>query len=41
MAIVNYSPPTKPYLDIVYQDDDIVLLNKPSEILSVPGKARE
>ncbi|MEP0175509.1 MAG: RluA family pseudouridine synthase [Paraglaciecola sp.] len=41
MAIVNYSPPTKPYLDIVYQDDDIVLLNKPSEILSVPGKAKE
>lgn len=41
MAIVNYSPPTKPYLDIVYQDDDIVLLNKPSGILSVPGKAKE
>jgi len=25
-------------LDIVYQDDDIVVVNKPSEFLSVPGK---
>ncbi|MFT2089831.1 RluA family pseudouridine synthase [Paraglaciecola sp. 2405UD69-4] len=41
MALLNYSPPTRPYLDIVYQDDDIVLLNKPSGLLSVPGKAKE
>lgn len=41
MAIVNYNPPTKPYLDIVYQDNDVVLLNKPSGLLSVPGKALE
>ena len=41
MAIVNYTPPTKPYLDIVYQDNDVVLLNKPSGLLSVPGKALE
>ena len=25
-------------LDIIYQDDDIVVVNKPSEFLSVPGK---
>lgn len=41
MAILNYAPPTKPYLNIVYQDDDILLLNKPSGLLSVPGKAKE
>lgn len=41
MAIVNYNPSTKPYLDIVYQDNDVVLLNKPSGLLSVPGKALE
>ena len=33
-----YNPPTKPYLDIVYQDQDIVVLNKPSGLLSVPGR---
>lgn len=41
MALLNYNPPTKPYLDIVYQDNDLVLLNKPSGLLSVPGKALE
>jgi tRNA pseudouridine32 synthase/23S rRNA pseudouridine746 synthase len=30
-----------PYLDIVSQDDDILVLNKPSGLLSVPGKAKE
>ena len=32
-----YNPPKAPYLDILYQDDDIVVLNKPSGLLSVPG----
>lgn len=41
MAIVNYSPPMSPYLEIMAQDDDIVVLNKPSGLLSVPGKAKE
>ena len=27
-----------PYLDIIYQDEDIVVLNKPSGLLSVPGR---
>jgi len=30
-----------PYLEIIYQDDDIVVLNKASGILSVPGRLPE
>jgi len=33
-----YNPPVTPYLDIIYQDQDIVVLNKPSGLLSVPGR---
>ncbi|TYK67188.1 pseudouridine synthase [Colwellia echini] len=36
-----YTPPMSPYLDIIYQDDDIVVLNKASGILSVPGRLPE
>tara|TARA_R110002126_G_scaffold75469_34_gene188494 strand:- start:6533 stop:7189 length:657 start_codon:yes stop_codon:yes gene_type:complete len=41
MSLLQYQPPLSPYLDIVYQDDDILVLNKPSGLLSVPGKAPE
>ena len=41
MALLNYAPPLEPYLHILYQDDDIVVLDKPSGLLSVPGKAKE
>lgn len=41
VAILNYQPPTSPYLDILYQDEDIVVLNKPSGLLSVPGRKIE
>ncbi|MGJ8679381.1 bifunctional tRNA pseudouridine(32) synthase/23S rRNA pseudouridine(746) synthase RluA [Paraglaciecola sp.] len=41
MALLNYNPPTTPYLTIVFKDEDIVVLNKPSGLLSVPGKALE
>jgi len=41
MAILNYNPPTSPYIDILYRDNDIIVLNKPSGLLSVPGKALE
>ncbi|MFT4924385.1 MAG: tRNA pseudouridine32 synthase/23S rRNA pseudouridine746 synthase [Phenylobacterium sp.] len=41
MALLNYNPPTNPYISVVYQDDAVVILNKPSELLSVPGKAAE
>ncbi|TEW46476.1 RluA family pseudouridine synthase [Psychromonas algicola] len=33
-----YNPPMTPYLDIIYRDQDIVVLNKPSGLLSVPGR---
>lgn len=36
----TYAPPTGP-LDVLHQDDDLLLLNKPSGLLSVPGKAAE
>lgn len=36
-----YTPPMTPYLDILYEDTEIVVVNKPSGILSVPGKATE
>lgn len=36
-----YHPPMDPYLDIVYQDDDIVVLNKGSGLLTVPGRLVE
>ncbi|MDN4504103.1 bifunctional tRNA pseudouridine(32) synthase/23S rRNA pseudouridine(746) synthase RluA [Alteromonadaceae bacterium BrNp21-10] len=41
MALLHYHPPMSPYLQIVYQDDDIIVLDKPSELLTVPGKAPE
>jgi len=36
-----YQPPFSPYLDIVYQDNDLVVLNKASGLLSVPGRLPE
>lgn len=39
--LLTYTPPTTPYLDILYQDEQLVVLNKPSGLLSVPGKAAE
>lgn len=33
-----YQPPLDPYLDVVYQDDAVLVLNKPSGLLSVPGR---
>ncbi|ABG42331.1 ribosomal large subunit pseudouridine synthase A [Paraglaciecola sp. T6c] len=41
MAIVNYAPPTRPYLQIVFKDEYVLVLNKPSGLLTVPGKALE
>jgi tRNA pseudouridine32 synthase/23S rRNA pseudouridine746 synthase len=36
-----YTPPMTPYLDIIFQDEDIVVLNKSSGLLSVPGRLPE
>ncbi len=41
MAILNYSPTRYPYFTVLYQDEDMLVLNKPSGLLSVPGKALE
>ena len=39
--LLHYAPPLTPYLDILYQDDAVVVFNKPSGLLTVPGKAPE
>lgn len=36
--LINYNPPLDPYLSIIFQDDDLLIVNKPSELLTVPGK---
>ncbi len=33
-----YRPPHAPYLPIAYMDDEVVVIDKPSGLLSVPGK---
>jgi tRNA pseudouridine32 synthase/23S rRNA pseudouridine746 synthase len=33
-----YEPPTEPWLDVLHADADIVVVNKPSGLLTVPGK---
>ena len=35
-----YAPPNGP-LEVLHRDDDLLVLNKPSGLLSVPGKATE
>jgi tRNA pseudouridine32 synthase/23S rRNA pseudouridine746 synthase len=37
MALLHYSPPTTPYLRILYKDEYLLVLDKPSGLLSVPG----
>jgi tRNA pseudouridine32 synthase / 23S rRNA pseudouridine746 synthase len=39
MVLLHYQPPLAPYLNIVFQDEHIIVLDKPSGLLSVPGKA--
>jgi tRNA pseudouridine32 synthase / 23S rRNA pseudouridine746 synthase len=34
----HYCPPTKPYLDVLYRDAHLLILNKQSGLLTVPGK---
>ncbi|MBY5948117.1 bifunctional tRNA pseudouridine(32) synthase/23S rRNA pseudouridine(746) synthase RluA [Photobacterium rosenbergii] len=35
---IDYNPPKDPWLDILYQDEDIIAVNKPSGMLSNPGR---
>jgi tRNA pseudouridine32 synthase/23S rRNA pseudouridine746 synthase len=37
----DYNPPVKPWLDLIYEDEEILVLNKQSGLLSVPGNADE
>ncbi|ABZ76116.1 Lysozyme [Shewanella halifaxensis HAW-EB4] len=39
MQIFSYQPPSIPWLDIRYIDRDIIIINKPSGLLSNPGIA--
>lgn len=32
-----YDPPMDPYVSVIYRDDDIIVLDKPSGLLSVPA----
>ena len=34
----NYCPPTTPWLEVLYQDKDLLVLNKPSGLLTNPGR---
>ncbi len=37
-ATFDYRPPTDPWIDIVHEDSRLILCNKPSGLLTVPGK---
>lgn len=41
MAMLEYNPPTDPWVDVVFEDADILVANKPSGLLSVPGRLAE
>ena len=38
MALLNYTPPVDPYLQIIHRDEELVILDKPAGLLSVPGR---
>ncbi|NLS13578.1 bifunctional tRNA pseudouridine(32) synthase/23S rRNA pseudouridine(746) synthase RluA [Vibrio sp. SM6] len=41
MAMLEYTPPTDPWVDIIFEDEHILATNKPSGLLSVPGRLPE
>ncbi|MGM0525056.1 MAG: pseudouridine synthase [Pseudomonadota bacterium] len=41
MALLNYQPPTEPYLSFLYRDEQLLVVDKPNGLLSVPGRAAE
>lgn len=41
MHSLDYTPPEDNGLDILYIDDDLLVLNKPSGLLSVPGRGED
>jgi len=38
-VIAHYNPPQEPYLDVLFEDAHLLVLNKPSGLLTVPGKS--
>nr|WP_159465593.1 bifunctional tRNA pseudouridine(32) synthase/23S rRNA pseudouridine(746) synthase RluA [Scandinavium goeteborgense] len=38
MVLESYNPPQDPWLVVLYQDEHIMVVNKPSGLLSVPGR---
>ncbi|WP_346911848.1 bifunctional tRNA pseudouridine(32) synthase/23S rRNA pseudouridine(746) synthase RluA [uncultured Roseibium sp.] len=36
-----YDPPVEPWLEVLHRDEDLLVVNKQSGLLSVPGKAAE
>ena len=41
MIMPPYHPPQDPWLVVLYQDEHIMVVNKPSGLLSVPGRQEE
>ena len=41
MTSYSYNPPINDKLDIVYNDDNLLVVNKPSGLLSVPGRGKD
>ena len=41
MVLLHYNPPHKPYLNFLYRDEHLLVLAKPSGLLSVKGRAVE
>ncbi|WP_421979827.1 pseudouridine synthase [Roseibium sp.] len=37
----DYDPPMEPFLPVIHSDADLLVIDKPSGLLSVPGKAPE
>ena len=37
----DYDPPMDPFLPVIHSDADLLVVDKPSGLLSVPGKALE
>lgn len=38
---LHYDPPTTPRLTVIHEDRDMIVVNKPSGLLSVPGRTPE
>lgn len=38
MVLLRYDPPADPPFEVLFRDDSIIVLNKPSGLLSVPGR---